>query len=221
MDVGLFGPLFGVFMGWLLASITAGWKTRAENRKIIGRLLAKLLLVYRQVHILIMSSEQFKDNVSGWEEYERIRKRISDRHFLEGAVDLIELREALNELSGIYPTRAWQLQSLVELLSKAKNASFKASVEKHKAYISMLSIHEVGLDQAEKELRHAVIRLAWKHSPLTYLGVLRLLNKGARGLSRNQKFIGGLMADIRAAMNEDAKEVNPQADASADDQKSL
>jgi hypothetical protein len=54
-----FWPLVGVFLGWLLSAIAAGWKTHEADRRSIGKLLSKLIRILQHVRVLKAASETF------------------------------------------------------------------------------------------------------------------------------------------------------------------
>ncbi len=170
------------------------------SHRAIGRLLAKLFLVERQLSNVIATTEHFKVGIREWSEYERVRKHISDKHFLEGTVSLTKLQEAIDDISGTNPTLAVELARLIEQLMKAKVASFSASQNIPDAYVRMLSAHEVGLELAEKRLIRIINGLAWEHSIITYLRVKFIRIRAHRGMKRNKKFLESFLAEIRATI---------------------
>jgi hypothetical protein len=201
-------PLVGVFLGWILSSIATGWKIRETDRRNIGKLLAKLIRILGHLQTLRAASETFKATVNGWPEYERIRQKITEKHFLEPVVDLEKLNAAVDEISGFLPIESLQLRQLIDILGKAKAANFKASAENHDLYVRMLSVHEVGLDASEKALTHSVRALAWKHSVVTYVQVLFKIRKSRKGIAQNEQFMKRF-SDETWALLEDIQNRSP------------
>lgn len=165
-------PLVGVALGWALSLFSNALQNIAERRYKVGTLVAKLLHVHSQVLMLQHVAEIFKDNAENWEEYEPMRKRVTQRHFLEPASHVESLRDAIDEISGFYPVEARTLHNLVDMLLKSKNASLVASSKSKDLYIRMLSMYEVGLHGSEKMLRKCIRRFAYRHGVLTYVSVL-------------------------------------------------
>jgi len=165
-------PLVGVALGWALSLFSTVLKDRAERRQKLGVLVSKLLHVHSQVLTLQQVTETFKDHAEDWEEYEPMRKRLTQRHFLEPESHVDSLRDAIDEVSGLYPVEARSLHNLVDMLLKNKNASLLASSKSRDLYIRMLSMYEVGLFGAEKKLRESVRRYARRHGVFTYGAVL-------------------------------------------------
>ena len=75
-------PLVGVALGWFLSLFAATIKDRIEDRRKLGRLVSKLMVVHDQLDTLMVVTEKIKEKVDGWESYERMRKGITERHFL-------------------------------------------------------------------------------------------------------------------------------------------
>jgi hypothetical protein len=173
MDEKYLWPLVGVVLGSFLTFVTSGIKDRAENRRKVGLLLSKLFATYSQLKTVRAVLEHFEDYAEGPESYERYRKDIVGRHFLEPPSHLESLNDAVGEISGIYPLLALELQSLIEMLVKNKAASLSESSKSDKLYAQFLAVYEVSLDFCEKGLTKHIHWLAWQHGPFTYFKVLR------------------------------------------------
>lgn len=172
MDEKYVWPLVGVALGWALSLFSSVLKDRAERRQKLGVLVSKLLHAHTQVITLQQVAETFKDNAENWEQYEPMRKRLTQRHFLEPESHVESLREAIDEVSGLYPVEARSLHNLVDMLLKNKSASLIGASKSKDLYIRMLSMYEVGLFGAEKMLRMYVRRFARRHGLYTYVSVL-------------------------------------------------
>lgn len=197
MDEKYVWPLVGVALGWALALFSTVLKDRAERRQKIGVLVSKLLHIHSQLLTLQQVTETFKDNAENWEEYEPMRKRLTQRHFLEPESHVASLRDTIDELSGLYPVEARSLHNLVDMLLKNKSTSLQASSKNRDLYIRMLSMYEVGLYGAEKMLRESVRRYARRHGVLTYGAVLMELRrrKGAT-YKKNVEFAEKFSAEM-------------------------
>lgn len=185
MDEKYVWPLVGVALGWALSLFSNVLKDRAERRQKVGVLVSKLLHVHSQVLTLQKVAETFKNSAENWEEYEPMRKRLTQRHFLEPESHVESLREAIDEVSGFYPVEARSLHNLVDMLLKNKNVSLVASSKSKELYVRMLSMYEVTLDGTEKMLRTCVHRFARRHGLYTYASVLWELQR--RRSSTNKK----------------------------------
>jgi hypothetical protein len=122
--------ILAVIATWILTtlmSMLAAWR---QERSCIGKLLSHLLSVQAQIKTLKNSSEGFKEGAEDWREYEIFRKRVSERHFMNATDIQRDINPLLEELSGARPLLSLEIRSLLELLHKAKSASFAASVEK-------------------------------------------------------------------------------------------
>lgn len=180
-------PLVGVFLGWLLSAIAAGWKAREADKRSIGKLLARLIRILSHVRTLRAASETFKEHVESWEEYERLRKHISDKHFLEPLVDLEKLHLAVDEISGLHPVESIELREMLDQLSKAKSASFAVSSKVNRdVYVRLLSAHEVLLDLTAQALEKAIKQLAYNHSFVSYIKVFLSCGKAIGGVRRTK-----------------------------------
>jgi hypothetical protein len=72
--------------------------------------MALLLRIHSQVRILQRSAEKFKGMTKSWKDYERIRKHLTDKHFLDSESDIERLRNAIEDISGHYPILAVKLR---------------------------------------------------------------------------------------------------------------
>ncbi len=202
MDEKYVWPLVGVALGWALSLFSTVLKDRAERRQKIGVLVSKLLHIHSQLLTLQQVTETFKDHAENWEEYEPMRKRLTQRHFLEPESHVESLRDTIDEVSGLYPVEARSLHNLVDMLLKNKSTSLEASSKSIDLYIRMLSVYEVGLYGAERMLRKSVRRYARRHGLLTYVAVLLELRrrKGAtykKNMGFAEKFSAEMWDAIR------------------------
>ena len=218
MDEKYIWPLVGVVLGWMLSLFASSLKERAENRRSIGRLVSKLLLIHEQVCWLKAMTEHFKDFSDSWQSYERMRKDICDRHFLEPKSHIDSLRLAIDEVSGLYPVEALSLQGLLDQLLKHKSMSLSASATSKDLYVRFLSVYEVGIDFAEDDLRKRLQRLALRHGPLTYVRVRKQISRRATMPKSVQEFVNRFTADSFAEierLTKDAKTSNPSVNTDA------
>lgn len=160
-------------------------------------------------------SEKFKDNMESWQDYEPMRKRVTERHFLEPESHVTSLREAIDEVSGLYPVEARSLHNLIDMLLKNKSASLTAASKSREIYIRMLSMYEVGIDGAEKALRSYVCRFARRHGLWTFVSVHRELRRRKSSQhDKNVKFVDNFSAEMWESVREMYR-VQPTAQPSA------
>jgi hypothetical protein len=58
-------PLVGVALGWFLSLFAATIKDRVEDRRKLGRLVSKLMVVHDQLDTLMVVTEKIKEKVDG------------------------------------------------------------------------------------------------------------------------------------------------------------
>jgi hypothetical protein len=200
MDEKYLLPLAGVFLGWLLSTLAAGWQARRVDKRSLGRLLTKLIRLHTQVKVLQSACENLKDGAGSWQTYERIRKYLMRSHFSGAFSD--DLYAALNEISGSHPTDAIRLRGIVDVLVKIQSARLDESVKIESVYLNFLSVYEVGLDASESALRKEVLWIAYKHSIQTFFKVFAEQRKSARRLTDTAKFADTLTAEAFAILKE-------------------
>lgn len=217
MDEKYLWPLVGVALGWLLSAFSIAMKDRAEERRRLGRLISKLLVVNGQIDTLITVTEKFKDHVDGWESYEQMRKRVTERHFLEPASHVESLRESIDELSGTLPVEAVSLHRFVDMLLKNKMASLKAFSKNHDLYVRGVSVYEAGMQLMQRDLDKRIRRLALRHGLQTYTRVLLAERRKKKNRRSSNTFVDKFTEDSFAEMNRivSAEEApNPSVEAS-------
>lgn len=203
MDEKYLWPLVGVVLGWLLTFLATNLKDRDARRGRIGRLLSKLILIHDQLRVLMAVTEDFKNHADDWTHYERYRKGISTRHFLEPPDQVDGLREAIDEVSGDYPLHAIKFQGLVDALLKSKKASLQESAKSKELYVKVISMHEVTLDLCDEQLAKQILQLAWMHGPVTYARVKIMLGKSRKLESRNQAFLAKFSEETFGAIKKE------------------
>lgn len=203
MDEKYIWPLIGVALGWALSLFSSVLRDRAERRQKLGVLISKLLHVHSQMLTLKKVSEIFKNDASNWQEYEPLRKRLTQRHFLEPASHLDSLREAIDDVSGFYPVEARSLHSLVDMLLKNKNTSLAEASESQDLYVRMLSAYEATLWAAEKILLVNIRRFSLRHGLYTYATVLSEFRRRKQpSYKKNIEFVENFSAETLGATRE-------------------
>jgi len=181
-------PLVGVALGWLLTFLATGLKDRGDRRRRVGRLLSKLIQIRDQVNLLISITADFKDHAEDLEAYERYRKGMSDRYFLEPESQIESLNAAIDDVSGDYPFEALKLRGLIDVLLKSKKTSLSESSRSGELYARLISLHEVTLYLCEENFRERIKRLAFMHGLLTFIKVQYLFSQRRKIRSGNAAF---------------------------------
>jgi hypothetical protein len=207
MSTEQFWTIAGIAIGWALTNLTNIFGDLEGRRRTIGRLLSQLVALDSQLRTLNMTSEMFKDSSASWADYERARKGLNERHFMQGDVSIEKLDDLIADLAGVRPIQAIEIRGVLGLLAKAKSANFSASILIESVYVRLLSAHEVGLDAARKALRKHVLKLAWAHSPATWLVLVFRLWRQEDSVKRN---LGSVAKILEETMREvrDAKAPN-------------
>lgn len=201
MDEKYIWPLLGVALGWLLSALSTAMKDRAEERRKLGRLISKLLLINDQIGTLITVTEKFKDHVDGWESYEQMRKSVTERHFLEPASHVDSLRESIDELAGTLPVEAVSLHGFVDMLLKNKVASLKALSKNHDLYVRGISVYEAGMQLLQRDLDKWIRRLALRHGLETYARVRVASRRKGKNRVLSSTFVDKFTEDSFAELN--------------------
>ncbi len=196
-------PLVGVLLGWLLTTVTAGFRERNNRIQLIGNLLTKLIRVDQQLTIIIESAEKIKDISGGWENYEPRRKRTMDKHFMEPEVVINDLKSAIDEISPIYPLLAIEIEEIFHSLLQIKNITLCSVSETNEdAYIKMLSLHETLMAFTSTQLSNIVNKLALKHGISTFFKIKIKNFKRKKNLKNHvkptmNKIIAGILEDYQ------------------------
>lgn len=199
MDDQYLLPLLGVFVGWVLTTISAGFKERNQRKQLVGQLLTKLIRVERQTETLIQASENTKDFTDDWERYEPIRQYILSTHFLEPESVRTDLKNAIDNCAPYFPNLAIDVEDCYERLLKNKTSSLSTSVKNRDAYIQMLSLYEVALDFSLKELRSMVNRVAWSYNVISLIVINYKRRKREKNKTNSTELMTSFSSELRGA----------------------
>ncbi|WP_432731293.1 hypothetical protein [Variovorax sp. W6] len=184
-------------------------KDSEARRGRVGRLLSKFVLAHNELRVIMTVTEEFKNHADDWADYERYRKGISDRHFLEPPEKVDGLQKAIDDVSTDYPLHAVKFQAILDALLKSKKTSLSESAKSREMYVRVASLHEVSLDLCEKQLVKHIRRLSWMHGVITYARVRRMLRSKKRLETRNNsylfKFSGETFAEMKKAKQRSAE----------------
>lgn len=220
MDEKYLWPLVGVVLGWFLTFIATRMKDSEARQGRVGRLLSKFILAHGELRVIMAVTEDFKNHADDWAHYERYRKGISDRHFLEPPEKVDGLQQAIDDISADYPLHAIKFQAILDALLKSKKTSLRESSKSREVYVRVASMYEVGLDLCEEQLVKQIRKLAWMHGVITYARVRRMLHDRKKLETRKQsvlaKLSGETFAEIKRRSEDQAKEsVTPRPDTHA------
>ena len=164
-------PLIGVVLGWLLTNLSSQLKDREESRRKVAKLLAKFIVLHRQLLVTKTTTAKLEDSCASPEEYERLRQRVFDKSLLPSEIQLSNIESAIDELSGIYPLFALDLEEVMRTIVKHKNVKLSESASNIKIYSLLSATHELGINTCINVLEKDIRKLAFKHGLVTYLKV--------------------------------------------------
>jgi len=219
MDEKYYWPVIGVLVGWLLNTITNHSKFRVEQKMHSGKALTYLMIIHSQLSILNKHLEGLKDLVDSWEEYEPLRARQVQKHFLASEDLLKNVEVAFVELSGVNPILADKLIGMKNVLAKYRSSKLSQSSKSTKIYIRLLSAQETVNELLEKELLKEIHWLAFKYDLVTWCRVF--LKYKTRKNIKGPKVLDeafGLLKQMQAQSEtkEEEKKTNAEAEGASE-----
>ncbi|MEA9787940.1 hypothetical protein VDF90_11925 [Xanthomonas campestris pv. raphani] len=145
---------------------------------------------------LKVTSEHFKDIAGGSERYEVMRQRVYALHFLDSTGKATELPNLVSELAAFLPLEATGLNRILHTLLKSKDLKLDASAKAQDTYIKLLSMHEVGIDAFDREIKRMISRLALRHGVHTRLKLALRRRKIAKSMVKNHAFVEKIGKEI-------------------------
>lgn len=203
-------PLIGVILGWFLTLFSSSLKERSEKRYRTGELLYKLIHVDSQLKVMMRVTDGYWKRAEDFGDYERFRKGISDRHFLEPASQLSDLTKAVDGISGPYPLDALRLHSTIHILTKCKMANFSESSKLPEVYLHAISAHEVALEQTQEQICNDISRLARRHGIFTFVKFKFQNYKIRRLEQKTNGFLRAFTDEIFDAIKAEEKQGAPE-----------
>jgi hypothetical protein len=194
-----FWALAGIVLGWALTTISSFLDARRFKRQAIGQLLTKLIRVHRQIGTMRQACEHMHDHAGDCEGYERIRRGIVDRHFMEPQSVREDLKTAIDAIAGLRPLLAIELENTYEMLLRNKSADLTVSSKSPELYARMLTTYEVALDVVDKQLAANLRSLASSHGIATRLRYELSQYRRRKSKARNQAFANKWAGEIGAA----------------------
>tara|TARA_R110002096_G_C14616716_1_gene723834 strand:+ start:235 stop:867 length:633 start_codon:yes stop_codon:yes gene_type:complete len=163
MDYKILIPLAGVILGWALGSLSGFFKTRNENKRLIGKSISQLYYFIFELKTVIPYLEKVKDNMST-EQYESHRQYVIERHTLKNENSNENINEIIDNISSIYPMLGIELRQLLEGYLAQRRMKFDSSKYEKKLYLLMLSTYEVHRDLTIDKMEEILIKLSFKHN---------------------------------------------------------
>jgi hypothetical protein len=189
-----FASVIGVFVGWFLSVIAAGFKSRQDKRRALGLLLTKLIAleshVYRASLALVGLRNTFSDPVV----FERARAMMFKGQFMEGDAEYTAIKKCIDDSAAFDPISAVKLSSILHVLHGHKDTDLKEMASDATVHSINLTLLETALASSEIELRRVCLRYAWGFSVATYLRLwflLRARKKKEATNVTNLDFISG------------------------------
>ncbi len=159
-------PLVGVFVGWLLSTISTNAARSIENRKIINRTITTLMHMLRETkraHSLLKGGrDYYKDDFT---ESERIRtmelhlQPISLEHHIKVA----------EELAGCNPILSVQLHDILISQKAFMNQNLKSVEAAPELYEYMLTLFDSVYEVSSVKLEKMILRLALQKGIVSWL----------------------------------------------------
>lgn len=221
MDEMYLWPLVGVVLGWFLTFIATKMKDSEARQGRVGSLLSKFILAHSELRVLMNVTEDFKNHADDWADYERYRKGISDRHFLEPPEKIEGLQKAIDAVAADYPLHTIRFQAILDALVKSKKTSLRESSKSREMYVRIISLYEVGLDLCEEQLVREIRKLAWMHGITTYARVRYMLHNRKKLEARNQSVLAKFSGETFTEMKRRSEKERKAGEAAASDTESV
>lgn len=183
MDFKLLMPLIGVVVGWFLGTITGLFKTRGENKKLLGKSISQLYYFVHELTIVIQYLDKMKDRLKH-DEYEMHRQKVIERHTLKNESSLDNINQLIDNISSISPSLGIDLKHLLEGYITERNIKFNSSKNKKELYFLLLSLYEVHQDLTIVQMEKLLIKLSFRYSLILGFKIKRMLKKGKENLKK-------------------------------------
>jgi len=202
MDTAALWPLGGVVLGWLLTALATGWTSREKDRRTIGKLLAKLLRIHDQIGPVLRTADKMFESAEDLEEFESLRRRLYEKHFLESAEEMQKLYSLVEEMSAFRPIESIDLRLIVDVLLKIRNSSFSGSATVPELWAQLTATNEFMLEKCQLELESTAKQLALRHSATTYIKVRYRFWRGSWRRKQSESFLSEFHRDAKRAIKE-------------------
>ena len=176
IDLKIIIPLIGVILGWTLSSLTSFYKTRGDNRKILGKSISQLYYMIDELYIVIFHLDKMKDKLSV-EEYEIHRQKSIERYTLKNEDSLSKINDLIDNISSISPSIGIELKHLLEGYLFERKVKLSSTRKNKQTYFFLLSAIEVTQDLTLARLEKLLVKLSFKHSIILGFRVKRQLRQ--------------------------------------------
>lgn len=214
MDTTALWPLAGVALGWFLTALATGWTSREKDRRIIGKLIAKILRVHDQIGPVMRTADQMFESSDDLEKFESHRRRLYEKHLLESPEEIQKLYSLVEELAAFNPVKSIDLRLIVDVIVKIRNSSFSGSATVPELWARLTAANEVMLEKCQFELESAAKRLALHHSAATYIKIRYRFWMSRKRRKQSQTFLSDFNVDVQSAMKSVQPDIQPDGSAS-------
>lgn len=190
MDLTFLTPALGVVVGWLLSELSSLIRSGKTSRRELGRTLTGLLAIRHQMLRLRLVTDQMKNLLPSWNDFENQRISLKRRALVAWEKDA-SLRElTLDILSGHAPLEAYRLRTILD----SHEFSLKTTLEKtlkssEEAYVMLLSAYEAGLDLSIQEIDALIQKIAAKRGVIWAIRFRRERQKREEYFKSNIDFV--------------------------------
>lgn len=181
IDAKIIIPLIGVLLGWILGTITGFFKTRGENKKLLGKSISQLYYFIQELAIVMNYLDKMKDKLDN-EEYEVHRQKVIERHTLKNENSIGNINELIDNISSISPTLGIDLRHLLEGYISERKIKFNSSKSKKELYLLLLSMYEVHQDLTIIHMEKLLIKLAFRYNLFLGFKIKKMLSTSKKRL---------------------------------------
>ena len=181
-EIKLIIPLIGVFLGWILGTITGIFKIRGDNKKLLGKSISQLYYFIHELTIVVQYLDKMKDKLKR-AEYEIHRQKVIERHTLKNENSIGNINDLIDNISSISPTLGIDLKQLLEGYIAERKMKFNSSVKKKELYFLMLSVYEVHQDLTLDKMEKLLIKLSFRYNLLLGIRIKNKLKKANENLA--------------------------------------
>jgi len=181
IDAKIIIPLIGVLLGWILGTITGFFKTRGENKKLLGKSISQLYYFIQELSIVMNYLDKMKVKLDH-EKYEVHRQNVIERHTLKNENSIGNINELIDNISSISPTLGIDLRHLLEGYISERKIKFNSSKSKKELYLLLLSMYEVHQDLTIIHMEKLLIKLAFRYNLILGFKIKKMLSTSKKRL---------------------------------------
>ncbi|WP_313612993.1 hypothetical protein [Rhizobium sp.] len=189
-------PLIGVFLGWLLGFFTQELNDRKNKHRALGRLLAKLIVLEGQTLIALRTKEFSEKLSSDLVMREEFRASMLQHNYMTGMASYDDLLQLVDDSAAFSPIMAVELQVVLDLMKRNKEAEFKSFTTDPQAYERYVSLFYGGFRLLHKDLRKICSSYALSFSIFTFIGVRWRFHKASRNMRSTDGHLDRMGKDL-------------------------